>query len=215
MEAGPAPRNRPRPKPPDPDLPPVGVDFELLAEEEQFLLGPAEEQRASAGMRSCPVCGKHYGADYADAFCTCGVELGQPAAPVSAEVSTRVVPPPPGTLCLILVGADKRPLQYFRIDKDVIAIGRADPLHGHFPDIDVSTWLDAVSARKVSRRHALILRQRQDGSLCLRPLAGNTGTQINQDMVEAKQDYPLVPGTRLILGGAVRLRFEVISENPT
>jgi pSer/pThr/pTyr-binding forkhead associated (FHA) protein len=108
----------------------------------------------------------------------------------------------------VLLGPDKQPVRYFPIEKDVTAIGRADPLHGHFPDVDVSAWLDAESARKVSRRHALILRQRQEKTFLLRPLAGNTGTQINQDMVAAAHDYPLVPGTRLILGGAVRLRFE-------
>src|SRR5207302_9114966 len=33
------------------------------------------------GGRICPACGKTYLADYADTFCTCGVELVAPAAP--------------------------------------------------------------------------------------------------------------------------------------
>ena len=103
-------------------------------------------------------------------------------------------------------------MRYFPLDKDVIAIGRADPLGGHFPDLDVGQWLDKDTARKVSRRHALVLRQWQDNTFLLRPLSGNTGTQIDQDMVAALHDYPLAPGTRLILGGAVRLRVEVTGE---
>ena len=42
-----------------------------------------------------------------------------------------------------------------------------------------------------------------------RPLAGNTGTQIEADMVPPLADYPLHPGTRLVLGGSVRFRFEI------
>jgi hypothetical protein len=207
MEVAAPPRKRPRKNQPDPDLPPVGVNFELLADEEHALEGEDERPPVPSGGRSCPVCGKVYGPDYADTFCVCGVELNPPAAAVPLT-PTKIEPPPAGTLCLVLLGPDKQPVRYFPIEKDVTAIGRADPLHGHFPDIDVGAWLDAESSRKVSRRHALLLRQRQDQTFLLRPLAGNTGTQINQDMVAAAHDYPLVPGTRLILGGAVRLRFE-------
>jgi hypothetical protein len=61
----------------------------------------------------------------------------------------------------------------------------------------------------VSREHALVLRARSTGAFSLRPLAGNSGTQVEADMVPAEQDYPLAPGTRLILGGEVRFKFEV------
>ena len=59
-----------------------------------------------------------------------------------------------------------------------------------------------------------VVRDRSDqsratGGFCLRPLTGNTGTQIDLEMVPAQQDYPLVNGTRLILGGTVRFKFEV------
>jgi hypothetical protein len=195
----------------DPDLPPVGVDFDLLADEEESLEAPAEKSPADA--RVCPVCGRTYGPEYADTFCVCGIELGSPKAATAEGPSTRIVPPPSGTVCLVLLGPDKQPIRYFPIDKDVTAIGRSDPVSGHFPDLDVGRWLDKETARKVSRRHALVLRQRQDNSFLLRPLSGNTGTQINQDMVAAMQDYPLALGTRLILGGAVRLRFEAVAES--
>jgi hypothetical protein len=73
----------------------------------------------------------------------------------------------------------------------------------------VTEFLDAPTARKVSRKHALVLRSRATQKFCLRPLAGNTGTQIEGDMVPPLSDYPLKSGVRLILGGAVRMKFEV------
>ena len=68
---------------------------------------------------------------------------------------------------------------------------------------------EAGTARKVSRRHALVLHSRADDSFSLRPLGGNTGTQIEADMVPPLNDYPLRPGTRFILGGGVRFKFEI------
>jgi hypothetical protein len=119
--------------------------------------------------------------------------------------------PAAGTRCLVLYGADRKPLQYFPVSRDVTLIGRQDPLRGIFPHINLADWLDEAGARKVSRKHALVLHRRDGDRFFLRPLAGNTGTQVEQDMVEALKDYPLTPGTRLILGGAARFKFEVIS----
>jgi hypothetical protein len=119
--------------------------------------------------------------------------------------------PPMGTRCLVLYGADRKPLQYFPVSRDVTLIGREDPLRGVFPHINLADWLDEAGARKVSRKHALVLHRREGDHFILRPLAGNTGTQVEQDMVEALKDYPLTPGTRLILGGTARFKFEVIS----
>jgi hypothetical protein len=170
-----------------------------------------------AGQRFCLACGTHFDPAYADSFCRCGVEL------ISAEQlaglmdqegrggkeSAGPVRPPAGTRCLLLFGPDKQPLHYFPLDKDAILIGRLDAVEGVFPDIDLAAWLDEVSARKVSRRHALVLRSRAGSTYSLRPLAGNTGTQIDADMVPALHDYPLEPDRRIILGGAVRFKFEV------
>jgi hypothetical protein len=174
------------------------------------------------GTRLCPGCGKTYSADYADSFCSCGLELFQadqlPAAIVEeappeglAQPSARggLPRPPAGTPCLVLYGASKQPVHYFALDKEALLIGRLDAVAGHFPDIDVTQWLDASVARKVSRKHALILRLRSTGEFFLRPLAGNTGTQWGADMVEPLKDYPLEPGRRVILGGAVRFKFEI------
>jgi hypothetical protein len=74
----------------------------------------------------------------------------------------------------------------------------------------VDAWVDPATARKVSRRHAAVLHSRADDRFHLRPLGGNTGTQVEADMVPALADYPLTPGTRFILGGAVRFKFEIV-----
>lgn len=185
----------------------------------------------AAGTRLCPGCGKTYGSDYADTFCTCGMELygaeqlpvaivedvsanelpaGLPMAEVVAEVpGPAPMRPPAGTRCLVLYNADKQPIQYFPLTKDAVLIGRLDAVAGTFPDIDVAEWLDAAQVRKVSRKHALVLRVRATGAYFLRPLVGNTGTQVDTTMAVPLTDYPLEPGRRIILGGAVRFKFEI------
>jgi len=157
-------------------------------------------------LRICPACGKQYASAYTDAFCDCGTELVTAVAgPVGSAER-----PPPETRCVVLYGPERQPLHYFAIAKDVTLIGRLDPVEGVFPDIDLGQTLDASTARRVSRRHALILHSRATDAHVLRPLAGNTGTQIEADMVPAQQDYSLSPGTHIILGGVVRLKFEIV-----
>jgi hypothetical protein len=157
---------------------------------------------AAAGQRCCPACGKRYPADFRDSFCSCGVELTTAPAPAAPR-------PPAGTRCLVLYGPDRRPARYFPLTKDVTLIGRVDVVQGSFPDIDVDTCVEPDAARKVSRRHALVLHSRADDRFVLRALNGNTGTQIEVDMIPAMADYPLTPGTRIILGGSVKLKFEI------
>jgi hypothetical protein len=168
-----------------------------------------EKVAKPAAARRCPACGKSYPDDYADAFCTCGIELpttlvriGNPAALVQA--------PPPGTRCVVLYGPNRQPQRYFPLSKDVTLIGRLDAVQGCFPDIDVDSCVEPATARKVSRRHALVLHSRATDTFSLRPLGGNTGTQIEADMVPALVDYPLVAGTRFVLAGAVRFKFEIV-----
>jgi hypothetical protein len=157
------------------------------------------------GGRFCPSCGIVYDVEYTDAFCICGIELvGAPPEPSSA-----IAKPAAGTHCLVLYGADRQPRHYFALVKDVTLIGRLDAAAGNFPDIDLDEWLDAATTRKISRQHALVLRSRASGSYSLRPLAGNTGTQLEAEMVLPMQDYVLQPGQRLILGGVARFKFEI------
>jgi hypothetical protein len=110
----------------------------------------------------------------------------------------------------VLYGADRKPVHYFALSKDATLVGRLDAANGCFPEIDVSEHVDEAMARKVSRKHALILRSRSSDSFTLRPLPGNTGTQVGMLMLLGTEEVPLTPGTRIVLGGAVRFMFEVV-----
>jgi hypothetical protein len=132
-----------------------------------------------------------------------------PAELAGDDVKARPLKPSPGTPCMVLYGPDKQPLQYFALTKDATSIGRLDAVAGVFPDIDLDQWFDRATIRKISRQHAVILRARASGAFMLRPLLGNTGTQLETQMLDAQQDYPLRPGHRIILGGVIRLKFEI------
>jgi hypothetical protein len=175
--------------------------------------------------RECPDCHKTYGPDYNDTFCACGAELRQAAdtgtsstnasGPSSSGKSSSpggssCMPPAIGTACLVVYSADKQPLHYQPLDRDITLIGRTDAIGGTFPDLDLGQFFDEATARKVSRKHALILRSRETGGYVLRPLAKNTGTQVEREMAADMQDYPMTDGTRIILGGQVRMKFEIV-----
>jgi hypothetical protein len=173
-------------------------------------------------MATCPVCADVLtpGATVC-ALCGTNLQAGPAAEPAwkddalpwSALDERPPAPaaPPAGTRCLVLYGPDKKPVHYFPLRKDVTLIGRLDALRGTFPEVDLAEWLDEAAARRISRKHALVLHARADDTFALRPLAGNTGTQIEADMVPPLRDYPLRPGTRLVLGGVARLKFESLS----
>ncbi len=101
-------------------------------------------------------------------------------------------------------------LRYFPIVRDITKIGRCDPVAGEFPEIDVASIFPEDVARKVSRKHALIIRSRETGKIALRPLAKNTGTQVEQEVCADKADYALADGSRILLGRTVRMKLEVI-----
>ncbi|MDB5387827.1 MAG: hypothetical protein JWM11_3473 [Planctomycetaceae bacterium] len=140
--------------------------------------------------------------------------------PVTAPPQTPVVPDPigpakpvrpaPGTVCLVVYSEQKEPIHYCVIAKDVTLVGRSDPVRGDFPDLDLSELFDTSISKRISRKHVMILRSRTTGTYSLRPLGGNTGTQVEKELATQLQDYPLTSGTRLVLGGVVRLKFEVL-----
>lgn len=165
---------------------------------------------AAGGIRVCSMCGQAYGPEYADTFCPCGFELLAEAGslpeveapPSRTEQSAGMSP------CLVLYGPKREVLQRFPLEREITVVGRQDPVEAVFPEIDLAACLDPATARRVSREHVAIVHSRQDGSYSLRPMPGNTGTQLEADMISTGQDYPLRPGNRIILGGAVRFKFE-------
>jgi hypothetical protein len=187
---------------------------------------------ASSDQRECPACGQRFGLDYQDEFCPCGTELRAPsdhAAPASpvdpsppvpsesatsatSPASAGTIRPMVGTVCLVVYSDSKPrvPVRYVPLVKDVLLIGRQDAVRGDFPDLDFSSLLDESSAKKVSRRHAEILRARDSQTYRLRPLPGNTGTQVGKELASPGQEYALTDGTPIVLGGAVWMKFETI-----
>ncbi len=186
-----------------------------------------EPVATASGDRECPACGKTYGSDFTDDFCACGTELRartSGAVPVavdvppvepnlpSALVASGSVRPPAGTVCLVVYSDTKprQPVKYFPITKDVVLMGRQDAVRGDFPDLDLAGLLDESTARKVSRRHAELLRARSTQSYLLRPLPGNTGTQIGKELATPGKEYLLTDGMPIVLGGAVWMKFETM-----
>ena len=117
-----------------------------------------------------------------------------------------------GTACLVVYSDTKprQPVRYVPVAKDVLLVGRADAIRGDFPDLDLGSLLDDSLAKKVSRRHAEVLRARDSQTYTLRPLPGNTGTQVGKELALPGQDYPLTDGTPIVLGGVVWMKFETI-----
>lgn len=166
----------------------------------------------ATGKRICPACRRRYDAGRIDVFCDCGaglvpdleLELLAPG-PVNADVAL----PEGAEPRLVVYDDDLEPIHTLPLDRDVTRIGRNDPVRGDFVELDIAALFDAAAARKVSRKHALVLRLRETGTYLLRPLARNTGTQIGGELARELVDYPLAAGTRIVLGGAVRLKFLV------
>ena len=174
-----------------------------------------------SGLRACPACGQRYDPDYPDSFCACGTALVadstvlpdidlEPAR--AAEDLPLEREGPPAEMAgprLVVYSADREPIHTLLLDRDVTRIGRTDPVRGDFVELDVGGLFDGPTARKVSRKHCLVLRSRETHTFTLRPLAGNTGTQVDNELAAELTDCPLTDGTRIVLGGVVRIKFVV------
>ena len=170
---------------------------------------------AASGRRRCPACRERYDDSYRDSFCVCGAALVAeqeelppldviPLGPAKADL---IPVSQPGVARLVIYSSDRQPIHSFVLDRDVIRVGRNDPVRGDFVELDVGRLFDAATARKVSRKHCLVLRSRETQTFVLRPLAQNTGTQVGDELATELTDYPLTDGTRIVLGGAVRMKF--------
>ena len=165
--------------------------------------------------RSCPVCGTSVEPSLPVALPTPAPDIDLGPAHEAEELPLRQQPPSPpqpvedtiGVARLVVYSANRQPIHTMLLDRDVTRIGRNDPVRGDFVDLDLGVLFDAETARKVSRKHCLVLRSRETRTYALRPLARNTGTQVGNELAAELTDYPLSDGTRIVLGGAVRLKF--------
>ena len=89
--------------------------------------------------------------------------------------------------------------------RQVITIGRHDPSQGIRPDVDLAPYRGYYFG--VSRRHAIILRQKN--SLFVRSLNTTNGTGLNGQSLMPGLEYPIRNGDDLIIGG-LSLKVEMI-----
>lgn len=126
-----------------------------------------------------------------------GPELGQSAKPSAAEVQA----PPRAKLVIIRGG---RRGHEFPLTGTEWLIGRWDPDHGIFPEVD----LDADDRdANVSRRHARILFQ--DGRYLIEDLGSTNGTFINRGRRLTPGLWHLIQDGDEIIVGKTFLKFVV------
>lgn len=98
---------------------------------------------------------------------------------------------------------NRQPVQTHEVNSDELLIGRRDPIANAYPDIDVSEF-DA--AGQISRKHAYIYRQHKNYTLYV---ISNTGTQLNNELLELGQRRPLKDGDVIILAGKLAMKFHI------
>jgi CheY-like chemotaxis protein len=91
--------------------------------------------------------------------------------------------------------------------KEVMVLGREDPDHEVFPEIDLSPY--HAYTHGVSRRHAVI--QVKHGHIIIKDLDSTNGTRLNDFDLMADTDYRLRHGDELTLGQLkLQVMFSVI-----
>lgn len=108
--------------------------------------------------------------------------------------------PPSGTLCLI-VYFQRRPAYYLPVLYDELLIGRTDPASNAYPDMDVTPYDPELA---ISRKHCYIYREGDD--YYIYPIS-NSGTQVNQEMIDIGTKKRLNEGDVIILSGRLAIRF--------
>ncbi|MCB9643309.1 MAG: FHA domain-containing protein [Myxococcales bacterium] len=122
------------------------------------------------------------------------------APPQARPQSYNTEIPAPGTLCLI-VYFQRRPALYFPVIYDELLIGRTDPASNAYPDLDLTPFDPDLA---ISRKHTYIYREQ--GAYFIYPIS-NSGTQVNQEMVDIGTKKLLKEGDVIILSGRLAIRF--------
>lgn len=164
---------------------------------------------AEANEIICPNC--QHANIAGSVFCeNCGSQLAQAAAPSPAPGQSGLKPavpaaqppaaaaPAPAESMVVgrLVIQDSQVTLPIPPGKQVIIIGREDPVSGVFPDID----LDPHGGHEagVGRRHAQLMVK--EGQVYIEDLDSVNGTAVNRQRIAARQPQPLKSGDELRLG---------------
>jgi hypothetical protein len=179
-----------------------------------------------AGEIICQVCQHHNIAG--SAFCeNCGAQLSapqqaappaapRPAAPVPSPASPtpQAVPavmptaaaagaaapvPVPNVILGRFVVQDTNVSIALPTGKQIIVIGREDPVSGVFPDVDLDPYGGHEAG--VGRRHAQL--SMQAGQLYIEDLDSVNGTVVNKQRLSPRRPYPLQSSDELRLGKLV------------
>ena len=203
-----------------------GYDLRPVAQAPQKApVPPTYSVSQPAGDLTCPSCG-HPNVS-GSAFCeNCGAQLSQPPAPPPAAVpppaappvappvsappvvQQPVTPPPPAPVPPVAAAGavtGRLVIQSSNVSlpvppgKQVVVIGREDPVSGIFPDIDLDPY--GAQDEGVGRRHAQLVFQ--GGQVCIEDLESVNGTVLNKKRVPPRQPLPLTDGDELRLGKMV------------
>lgn len=153
---------------------------------------------ATAPAQRCAQCNAPLGAG--DTFCPqCGhrSETGAAGAPPAAPVEPP--PRPPGAHLIMQSNGSAITLPA----KEVVVIGREDPMSDQFPDIDLTPF--GGGEQGVSRQHARIMK-REDGYF-IEDLGSMNFTFVNQMKLERGQPRPLQFGD-IVRFGRVTATFQ-------
>jgi len=85
--------------------------------------------------------------------------------------------------------------------KQVIVLGREDPVSGVFPDIDLDPY--GAQEEGVGRKHAQLVMR--GGDICLEDLESVNGTVVNKQRLVPRQPQPIKDGDELRLGKMVMI----------
>lgn len=166
--------------------------------------------QGTPGSITCPTCG--YTNIAGSAFCeNCGTQLSQPPAPVQEAPPVAPAPPPrkPEPVAGLPLSAIKGNLVITSANatlsipagKQVIVIGREDPVSGVFPDIDLDPY--GAQEEGVGRRHAQLVMR--GGEICLEDLESVNGTAVNKQRLVPRQPQPIQDGDEIRLGKMVMI----------
>jgi pSer/pThr/pTyr-binding forkhead associated (FHA) protein len=85
--------------------------------------------------------------------------------------------------------------------KQVIVLGREDPVSSVFPDIDLDPY--GAQEEGVGRKHAQLVMR--GGDICIEDLESVNGTVVNKQRLVPRQPQPIKDGDEIRLGKMVMI----------